>query len=193
MTPSNADKAIARTLAAAFEHEKPPVIHYWDDNRNSSVHVLSAADRPTDGVTSYGTVGLSNHPMLVDGEEFHARVEVLGACASDIEYFGNVMSTAAFNVINSGASVLPGAVHAGAIAMYDENVTMKHLLFAPTFIWGDEPHTMYLRDKTVAFLFAVPISDAELEYAEENGTEQLEDMFEQNEIDVFDIDRPSVV
>lgn len=193
MTPSNADKAIYRTLAAAFGTEKPDAFEYWDDSHRSSVHVVTATDRPDVGVTSYGTLGLSNHLLAADGEESHERWEMLGACSSEADYFGNVIATAAFNAINSGASVLPGSVHADVISMYDRDRPMKHLLFVSTLVWDDGPHPMYLRDKSVAFVFALPISDDELAYADRWGGEHLEDLFDGTEFDVLDLDRPSIV
>ena len=40
---------------------------------------------------------------------------------------------------------------------------------------------------------AVPISDKELKYAQEYGTDVLEDVFERKDIDVFDLDRKSAI
>jgi len=48
-------------------------------------------------------------------------------------------------------------------------------------------------DKIVNFLLAIPISDHELEFKNKNGSEALEDLFQENEVDVFDLDRKSAV
>ena len=47
--------------------------------------------------------------------------------------------------------------------------------------------------QAVAWLQAVPISDPERDLAEREGSDSLEDLFERQQIDVFDLDRPSVV
>ncbi|WP_376749287.1 suppressor of fused domain protein [Anaerospora hongkongensis] len=39
---------------------------------------------------------------------------------------------------------------------------------------------------------AVPISDKEFEYAIEHGTDALENLFEEVQIDIFDLKRKSV-
>ncbi|MGI8627462.1 MAG: suppressor of fused domain protein [Geodermatophilaceae bacterium] len=46
---------------------------------------------------------------------------------------------------------------------------------------------------TVAWLMAVPIADSEVEFARLNGTQRLQEIFEQEQIDVFDIDRAPVL
>ena len=46
--------------------------------------------------------------------------------------------------------------------------------------------------KSVAWLMAVPISECEYRYAEAEGPDRLEDLFEQQQIDIFDINRPPV-
>ena len=61
------------------------------------------------------------------------------------------------------------------------------------FLWDETLRTLTLRDKRVAWLLAVPISDAELRYDERKGPDALESLFENQHIDVFDISRPSVV
>ena len=50
---------------------------------------------------------------------------------------------------------------------------------------------MRLATKTVAWLLAVPITDAEAAYAGQHGAEALEDLFERAQIDLFDLDRDS--
>lgn len=39
----------------------------------------------------------------------------------------------------------------------------------------------------------VPISDREMAYADTRGLDALEDLFEENEIDVYDLYRESVI
>jgi antitoxin YqcF len=190
-TVSASNRTIARTAAAAFGG-KPSVTRYWDDNHHSSVDILACLDQPTEGVTSYATLGLSDTPLLQDGAEFPVRVELLGACAGNVDFFPNVLSTAAFYVINDRLFCQPGAIFPRVVEMYDPEITMKHLMFVSPFVWGDAPQTLELPDKTVAWLLAVPISDGERHYAETNGAEALEDLFEQAQVDVFDIDREPV-
>jgi antitoxin YqcF len=119
-------------------------------------------------------------------------VEFLGACASAYDQFANVVSTAALNVIKDQWFVYPGRIFPGAVATYYPDFTMKHLLFVPPFLWDELVQTQEFPDKTVAWLLAVPISENEMRYASTNGPDALEELFEQEQIDAFDLERPSV-
>lgn len=189
--PSESNELIARTAAAVFGGS-PKVVAYGDESEGSSIDILSCADTPRVGATSYATVGLSDHPLYKGDEEYPVRVEFVGTCNTSFAHFANVLSTAAFNIINSRWFCHPGAIFPGIVGMYDASLTMKHLLFVPPFIWTPDLKTLKLEDKTVAWLMAVPISEAEYRFAEENSTDDLEVVFEEKEIDPVDIKRPSV-
>jgi competence protein ComGC len=47
--------------------------------------------------------------------------------------------------------------------------------------------------KKVAWLLAVPISDKEKDFLTENGSDALESLFEEKQIDIFELDRKSIV
>jgi len=188
-SPDN--KAVARAAAEAFGGQ-PRVTRYWDDDRRRWVDVLECCGSPGPGVTSYGTIGLSDYPLMRDGEELGVYTELVGACHSDVPEFANCLSTAAFCVMNSGWLVAPGVIFPDVVAMYGVSATMKHLLFVPPFLW-ERLKTLDLGGKPVAWLLAVPISDGEMKLAETAGVAHLEELFEENQVDIFDIERLSVV
>lgn len=190
-TVSESNKKIARMAVGAFGTD-PTIVTYWDDNHESNVEILSCADSPERGVTSYSTVRLSDWPLIRNGTEYPARTELVGACRSQYDQFPNILSTAAFCVINSKWFCYPGAVFPGAVGMYYDSFAMKHLLFAPPFPWDTALETLRLPDKTVAWLMIAPISEAEYQYARVHGTDQLEQEFEASQIDVFDLERDSI-
>lgn len=76
--------------------------------------------------------------------------------------------------------------------MYFPDSQMKHVLFVTPFLWEDIK-TLEFPDKKVAWLLAVPISENEYLFAQEKGTEMLEKLFEQKKIQVFDIERKSIL
>ncbi len=76
--------------------------------------------------------------------------------------------------------------------MFSASSTLNHVLLLPPFLWASLK-TLELDDKTVAWLMAVPISDAELDFAERMGVDALETAFEKAQIDVFDLNRASVI
>lgn len=191
MTVTKENKIIARTALEAFGG-KPSVSKYWDENKVSSVDILSTIDRPYEGVTSYSTIGLSDYSIGYSVDEKPLRIEIVGASATLFEFFPNIVSTCAFNIINTKLPIAHGEIFKGVVRMYYPNSEMEHVLFTSPFLW-EKLNSIDFLDKKVTWLLAVPISKKELLFAEEEGTEALEDLFEKKDIDIFDIRRNSVL
>lgn len=80
----------------------------------SNVDILSTIDRPYEGVTSYSTIGLSDYSIGYSIDEKPLRVEIVGASATMFELFPNVLSTCAFNIINTKLPI----IHDGTCIIY---------------------------------------------------------------------------
>lgn len=189
---SEENKAIARAVADAFGG-KPKITRFWDDDRKSHVDIAACNDRPQDGVTSFSTLSLSDAPLHMDGEEYKARVELVGACGNAFQEFDSALATAAFCIINSHWFCYPGRIFPDVLSMYECSSTMQHLLFVPPFLWEDRLQTLDLKTKTVAWLLAVPISEPEASYAQTEGSDKLVALFSKRQIDVFDLERSSIL
>ncbi|MBC2035444.1 suppressor of fused domain protein [Listeria booriae] len=50
-----------------------------------------------------------------------------------------------------------------------------------------------MRRKVITWLLLIPISKSELEYLSDNGIDALESLFEAGQIDIFDINRKSML
>lgn len=192
MSASSDNRTIAHTMATAFG-VKPIVQKYWDDSHELNVDVLTCPNPVDANRMNYGTIGLSDYPLLLDGEEFPLRVEVVGAAFEEFGFFPNMLSTIAFHTVRDGWFCSSGAVLQGAITMYDDSLIMKHLLLTPPFLWEDNLETVGLETKRVTWLMAVPISEEERAYYAQYGSEALEELLERNEVDVCDLRRKSVV
>ena len=186
------NKKLARLAAAAFGG-KPSVIEYLDDSETLSVDILSCADRPSPGVTSYSTLGLSDFPMFQDDKEFHVRLEILGGCDTDVDWFANVLSSTAFYIMRTGWLCHPGAVLQNAVHQYASDLAVRHLYFTAPFLWEDKLKTVQLETKKVAWLLSLPITDAEYRYCKKHGDDKFEELLERHDVDIFDINRSSVV
>lgn len=190
---SNLERGVALHTAKALSCEMRPIVEYWDDNRKSHIFILEAANRPQHNVTTYCTIGLSGHPLFHNGVEFPARVEIIGACGSIFKDFGSVISTAAFCIINSGWFCAPGKIFPEIIDMYGLSNTMNDIYFASPFLWPSLEKSILIDAKTVAWLLAVPVSRDETEFAVRFGPQALENLFEERDIDIFDLNRLPVV
>jgi hypothetical protein len=190
--PSRENITIARTVGDVFGGDWN-VHEYHDDSRKDHVDVLSSTNQPQKGVTSFATVGLSDSTIFKDGRPLQdVRVELVGACASAFRDFPNVLASAAFEVIKEREFIAPGVIFPGFVARYRKKSPMRNAMFVPPFLWPDLA-TLELSKKTVAWLLLVPVSDAEMKYACDQGPAKLEELFAKEEIDIFDIDRPSVL
>jgi hypothetical protein len=186
------NKKLARHVLGAFGG-KPVVTEYYSDDRQFALDILECSDCPHPGTTSYSTLGLSDHPMRQDGKEFPVRVELVAACDSNVEWFPNVISTAAFYIMRSGWLCSPGKVLQNALHMYDPSHALRHLYFTAPSLWQGQLETVQLETKKVAWLLAVPIAEPEYEFLQKYGDERFEDLLEGCEVDIFNIKRSSLL
>lgn len=154
--------------------------------------MLLSVNRPYDGVTSYSTIGLSDFSIEYTVDETPLRLEIVGVSATEYEKYPNILATCAFCIINSKYLISHGKVFRDIIKMYYPNSEMKHMLFVSPFLWEDLK-TLDFSSKKVAWLLTIPISEKEFLFVQEKGTDSLEKLFEQEEIDIFDLERKSIM
>ena len=171
----------------------PKVVAYYDADKKSKIDIYIGADRPDFGITTYSTIGLSEHRIgLTNASDEDIRVEFISICNSSVSDFANVLATCAFNILNDNYSCRPGTVYPDILNEYYDGLEMEHIYFTTPFLW-DNLESIKTDNKIVVWLMAIPVSSNELDYLKENGADALEDLFEKSNIDVFDIGRKSVV
>jgi len=184
---------VANHTATALGVVRPSIVRYWDNDDKSSVHILEASDRPQRGVTSFATIGLSDYPLMLKGQEFGVRAEIIGVCGSAFPGFANVIATAAFCVMNSAWFCAPGIIFPDVVSVHNASVTMSDIYFAHPFLWERELAPTAIEGRPVAWLLAVPVSKEESAFAQSYGPERLEALFAEKDIDIFNLNRASVV
>lgn len=184
------NRAVARMLAGAFGGA-PSVARHRDETGRSHVDILTCRDAPRAGLTAYATVTLANHPLYQEGVEFPGRCEILGV--SDAPGFAQVLAACAFQVIEARWFLAPGIVFPGLLAGSGLSETLAHVLFVPPVAFEARLQTMQAPDANLAFLQAVPISEAEYAFAQGSGGDALEDLFAERGTDLFASTRPSVL
>jgi hypothetical protein len=165
--------------------------YYQGDDHAVRIDIATFADRPQPGVTTFATLGLSDTP--IPGRlRPPLGVEVLGACDSAADGFVRVLAAIAFQAIAGGRRCEPGEVFDDVIPPA-VSTTLRHTLLVPPFLWEEGLESVVVDYKTVAWLLAVPISDAEAQLRAVQGADALESRFEEAEIDIFNPNRQSVV
>jgi len=170
---------------------KPTVHRYWDTSNTKYIDIFCADDRPYDGVIACATIGLSDHSIGISSQNKELRVEILGACNDNQKEYANILSTAAFEIMDKSECNY-GYILPRIIELYYPNVSMKHICLMTPFLW-EGLSTIELKDIKVAWLLMVPISDKEMEYALQYGIDELETLFERYNINIFDINRAPTV
>lgn len=136
---------------------------------------------------------MHNHDIdLILPNNKDLRVEFIGACAAQYEQFPNIMSSCAFNIINSQYSCNPGTVYPDVIKAYYDEIDMKHVMLVTPFLWGDIPD-IETDNKLINWLMLVPISEEEFQFLKDNGSDALEKLFEEKEIDICNLERKSIL
>lgn len=170
----------------------PQIFRYWDDNKRNNIDILTSTDRPYRGVISYATIGLSEYEIGLLSNNKDLRVELLGACDEKDEFFANILATTAFEIMKKKKCIYGDIIQNVISEYYSIDYEMKHVYLMNPFLWeGFE--TFELENREIAWLLIVPISEQEKDYAIANGWEALEDIFEKADIDIFNLNRKSII
>jgi len=188
-SPTAYELELGRFLRSRFGADTK-VVRFADDEHENDAFIVSGYDCPYEGVTSYGSVGLSNRDQF--SGSLPVRVEILAACASSADFIDNLVASCVFDSLKNGTNIVYGAVIRDLAVQYNASSTLKHVTFVSPFLWNDL-NKVDLSGKTIHFLLMLPISDAELDYLAECGIDALEKTFDEKQIDIFDINRPSAI
>lgn len=170
---------------------KPKVNRYWDYLEDKNVDIMKCMDVPQKGVQSCATIGLNNTDIGLKNGEKKLRVEILGASDVLIENFENIVASVVFHIMDSH-KCYPGYIVENIISQYIPESDMKHILLTDPFLWQNT-ESLLKEDICVAWLMMVPISESEYWYAKKSGVEKLEKVFEEKEIDIYNIHRKTVI
>jgi len=189
MTVTDNAWVAAQTLTNACG-VSPKVSVYSDEAGSQSVDMALFADCPAAGLSTIGTVSLSDHHV---GLEHGLRIEIVAVFPSAAGAFPQALAGSAIATIGQAWRIRRGAVHPDILRMYDLSDTLEHLLFVKPYLWGQALDPVVCGAYTIAWLLAVPISEAERAYAEQHSAIALEDLFAAHKIDITDLNRASVV
>lgn len=108
MAVSQEHQRLVQAATEAFGGE-PALAEHHDQSGTHSITILSVPDSPLPPVTSYATVGLSDHTLEFFDEK-PLRIELVGAAYQGSLDLPKLLATCAFNVIEDGSAGQPGAI-----------------------------------------------------------------------------------
>lgn len=194
-TVSAEEKQIARYLSDQFG--QMPKFHFHRETEDDPTYVAIGVidNQPGTGLSTLATNGLSNHPLFNDDGSVYTdtRLEFIGTCSSDqTDDFREMIFFAANTIIKQKWFCAPGTFLRNAVSKFGNFGEMQHLYFATPFVFDGFETTMF-GGRTVSWLTPIPVSTAEMKFAQENSTEALEDIFEEVDFDWQNLGRSSIV
>ncbi|MDR3304716.1 MAG: suppressor of fused domain protein [Clostridiales Family XIII bacterium] len=175
----------------------PSVSSYSDETNTHSINILTVTDPLDPDVRFYSTIGLSDYENRIEmeaGAPKNIPIELIMAGYQRYRDVPNILATCAFYLIKNERTCSPDDIWKDIAAMYYKKGDMKHVLFTPPFLWGDKLGGGFeLPGQHVEFLFGASISDRELAYKAENGFEKLSELLEKKNVNMFDMERASII
>lgn len=186
MKPTERQKELYKKLSPIIGTE-PKVIKYGDDTGEHAIFIMECPDPLDKNVIFYASIGLSDYSV---GDK---KYELMISGYSAQDKVGNILSTSAFFCIKDQWKVSEGVVFEKLVEMYYPDSEMKHIYFTTPYLWEDKLEDFMVQNEEVHFLLAIPISEPEFELFKQKGSDALETLLEENEIDIFDINRKSIL
>ena len=183
--PSEYEKEFFKNLYPILGIE-PKVIGYGDETNSTEINILSCIDPIDKNVTFYGTIALNEQAQ-------HNEFEILMASYTKNKHIPNILSSCAFFIIKNKWKVKWGNIFETLVQEYYPKSLMKHLYFTKPYIWEDKLEKFIIKNRIIKFLLAIPISENELKYINEKGYKEFETVLENNNVDIFNINRKSII
>jgi len=188
-TPTSDTKLVARHAIGTFG-APPSVWRFTCEREGLSLDIGGCGGRPTTGVVSYTTIGLSDYEVKT-GPEPPVHVELAAAVASNWPLFPSILAAAAMLLIRQRKEVKPGDVVCDVVAEFYPRATVSHLYLARPFLWGQRLDLLRGGEKTITWLLAVPVTGCELSCLETQGSDGLELLYRRRRIDMYSLSRAS--
>lgn len=182
-------KFIAKTIGF-----NPSVYPYYDGSKEEFVDIIKLDDPIDKDVKIYSSIGLSNYPNLIEMKEGEKNipVELLMTGYKEYDKIPNIIATVSFYIMKQKWNCQPGTVYKKIVEDYYDT-ELKNVLFNRPFLWEDKLSNLQFLERKIYPLLLIPISDKELEYKLTNGYSALEKLFIEKKIDIFDINRKSII
>ena len=190
ITPENQN--LAQFVGKVFGDDWT-IAEHLDENRQLVVYVLSGKDADVPNLVSHATIGLSDKALGKDKSDIPLGAEIVACGPEDVDYLDGALANVANAVLTHNMLCKPGTIFANALGVYNKDSALKHFLFTVPSMWNDTLYPLQFKTKTVLWLQAIPITDAEKEYAEKHGANALGEKLEEAEVDLTDFERESVV
>jgi hypothetical protein len=187
-------KCVCNHLKTLFS-DKPSFSKYWDSHDKNPINIATWQNCPSSGLATMLTVDLSYYPLIKYGELYtKGKSEIMAVCVeNDYIIFQKIIATCSYCVINGSYFCCPNAIFPDVIKVHKIPCEMKHIFFDKPFLWQEKLSCAIIDDVKTMWLMAIPISDAEYQYSIEHSVEELGELFEEKQIEYWNLNRKSIL
>ena len=183
---SETDKGVARYFASRFQGTRKVTRHVSDQVEGHVDVVTISLDNADGRLEVCSTLGLSNHETGLFVGDQPLGVELYSAAYPETVELRDLMATVSFQLFGGFNSVRPKAVLPSALSSAESwcDSVLPHAILSDPFFGGVTAQEY--PDRTVAWLYVLPITDQELALIGEIGVEAVLEKMEAQQIDCLD-------
>lgn len=190
MNPATEQKEYARHFKSLIRG-KPAVFRYHNESNDKHIDILSGQYLDYENIVFYSTIGLSLYDFGIENNGKSLRMEVIAAFYKDFEQAGNLLSHCAFDIIDDN-QLSPNLILPNIVKEYVNSNLSEIWITFPNLLEQDLI-TMEFDEYTITTLQLMPVSLKESEIAMTDGGSKLGKLFEEKDVDQFDIHRNSIL
>lgn len=181
------NKAIAHYIAKVTG--KNPNVLRFHANENTLIDVISVTEHGDELLAVHTTIGLSAHETNTEKRD----IELILVAEKKYDLAPNIVGTAGFKAILEGWQTTTGAIFTHIFSAYYPDFDVKHGLLIPPYLWKDSLKTLDLGERQVEWKMIIPITNQEAKFLQENSPSSLLPIFVEKNINLFDLERKSVI
>ena len=184
------NKQIAKH-ALSFIGGSPAVNCYYNDDRSKQIDIMCCKESKYSATNIYASIGLNEFDGGITSENISVRIELIAVAPAESDYMGNVVASAAFEIIDNG-SFAYGDVIQNVVGAYCPDTDLKHAVLVSPVYW--EEYTPFVEGEiSVSWLMMIPVTTDEMLYIRSNGINSFEKLLAEKQVDILDLQRPSVI
>ncbi|MFN7918533.1 MAG: suppressor of fused domain protein [Bryobacteraceae bacterium] len=154
--------------------------------------MVRVEDSPSNGLVSYGTIGLFQSPLRAGRRDLPIRLELIGFSHAGDDRMEQVLCESAAELGHRRLLAFPGCILHGLIGGIFSGSRLPHAYLSGPDRWSARFGTVSHKSLEVHFLHVVPVTDPEAGYLKQHGFEKFEKLLA-TAGDLAGWDRPCLV